>query len=271
MSASEDTYAYRNARAGQDQRLRMLEALLDPGTIRHLEAQGVGPGWRCLEVGAGGGSIAAWLCDRVGPEGRVVATDLDTTVLRALERPNLEVRVHDVLRDDLEADAYDLVHLRLLLGWLADPGTALRRLAAALKPGGRLVAEEMDFVSVAVEPRTDPQARAVFERYLAAHHVLLPERHAFDVFYGRRVAGAVADAGLADVGCEGRASMWRSCEPGGEVWRLSLEQLADGFIEAGLMTRAEVDAALDLLAAPGFSFLSQLTMAAWGRRPPARS
>jgi hypothetical protein len=43
------------------------------------------------------------------------------------------------------------------------------------------------------------------------------------------------------------------------------------FIAAGLMTRAEIDAALDLLAAPGFSFVSQLTMAAWGRRPAARS
>jgi hypothetical protein len=34
-----------------------LPLLYDPGTIRHLEQLGVGLGWRCLEVGAGGGSI----------------------------------------------------------------------------------------------------------------------------------------------------------------------------------------------------------------------
>jgi hypothetical protein len=44
--------AWRNALA----RLRSLEDWLDPGTIRHRRARGVGTGWRCLEVGAG----AAW-------------------------------------------------------------------------------------------------------------------------------------------------------------------------------------------------------------------
>jgi hypothetical protein len=51
------------------QRFASLEALYDPRTIRLLEATGIGPGWRCLEVGGGSGSIAAWLADRVGPAG----------------------------------------------------------------------------------------------------------------------------------------------------------------------------------------------------------
>jgi len=59
----------------------------------------VAAGWRCLEVGAGGGSIAEWLCDRVGPDGRVVATDLDTRWVAKLSQPYLEVRVHDLLED----------------------------------------------------------------------------------------------------------------------------------------------------------------------------
>src|SRR3954462_8454380 len=104
MCPPEDTYAFDNARAMQRRRLRALEALLDVGTIRHLDARGVVRGWRRLEVGAGGGagggSIRAWLFDRVGPDGAVVAADLDATVLRELTRPNLDVRVHDVLADD---------------------------------------------------------------------------------------------------------------------------------------------------------------------------
>jgi ubiquinone/menaquinone biosynthesis C-methylase UbiE len=78
MTADEQTYAFDNALAVQRERLDTLQELFDPGTIRQLEARGVAPGWRCLEVGAGGGSIAEWLCDRVGPDGSVVATDLDT-------------------------------------------------------------------------------------------------------------------------------------------------------------------------------------------------
>jgi hypothetical protein len=59
------------------QRLGALEARLDPGTIQLLDALGNLEEWRCLEVGAGAGSIASWLAHRVGPRGHVLATDLD--------------------------------------------------------------------------------------------------------------------------------------------------------------------------------------------------
>ena len=143
------TYAFENARAVQRDRLRLLAALLDDGTFRLLERLGVRPGWRCLEVGAGSGSVAAWLCDRTAPGGSVLATDLDTTVLRELEHPNLEVRVHDLLADELPEQEFDLVHARLLLAWLADPERGLRSMLGALRPGGCMLVEEMDFHSIA--------------------------------------------------------------------------------------------------------------------------
>ena len=52
------SYAFENAWQRARQRLNAIEAWLDPDTIRHLTARGVGPGWHCLEVGAGGESIA---------------------------------------------------------------------------------------------------------------------------------------------------------------------------------------------------------------------
>ena len=63
------------------ERLRRLEAMSDRTTIRALDTVGVGPGWHCLEVGAGGGSVARLLGERVGPTGRVVAADLDPRFL----------------------------------------------------------------------------------------------------------------------------------------------------------------------------------------------
>jgi SAM-dependent methyltransferase len=267
MAVHQETYAFDNAVAVQRQRLGALSALLDAGTVRHLDALGVAPGWRCLEVGAGGGSIAAWLCDRVGWSGSVLATDLDTTVLRQLDRQNLEVRVHDVLADELPPAAFDLVHLRLLLAWLSDPAEALRRLVAALRPGGVLVAEEMDFVSVAPDPRVDERARAAFESSVAAHHAVLAARHTFDPHYGRRLAGDLAAAGLAEVEAEGRAAMWHGGQAGGLVWRLTFEQLREPMVASGLVSEKDVALAIVLCDDPRLTFLSQVTMAAWGRRP----
>jgi SAM-dependent methyltransferase len=265
----EQSYAFANALELQRERLRMLEELLDAGTIRHLEARGVRPGWRCLEVGAGGGSIASWLSDRVGAEGAVVATDLDTTHLRDLSHPNLEVRVHDVLHDDLGEEEFDLVHLRLVLAWLEDRSIALQRLVWALKPGGVLVAEEMDFISVTPDPRLDGESAALFARVVDAHNSVLAQRHDFDPAYGRRLAGDLEDAGLVDVECEGRASMWYGGQAGGRVWKLTLAQLRDALVESDLVSEADVDAALELCDDPSLRFLSQLVVTAWGRRQHA--
>jgi SAM-dependent methyltransferase len=261
------SYAYKNVRAGQGERLRMLEELLDEGTIRQLEARAVGDGWHCLEVGAGGGSIAAWLCERVAPGGSVLATDLDTTVLAELSHPNLEIQVHNVLTDVLPDRAFDLVHLRLVLAWLNEPQRALQRLIATLKPGGWLVAEEMDFVSAVPDPRLPADSQDLVARAVQAHNTVLAQRHGFDPFYGRRLAGDLEDAGLAEIGCEGRASIWRGGATGGFIWRLSLAQLREPIIESGLLTSAELDAFFALCDSPRLSLQSQITMAGWGRRP----
>src|SRR5579884_3215226 len=126
-------------------RLALLEHWLDPGTIHQLQTLGVGAGWRCLVVGGGGGSIVEWLCRQVGPSGCILATDVNTRFLEALDYPNLKVRRHDILADELvESAAFDLVHVRFVLMHLADPSRAVRRMVAALKPGGWLLAEEGD-------------------------------------------------------------------------------------------------------------------------------
>jgi tRNA A58 N-methylase Trm61 len=56
-------------------RLRRIESALDPQSHKLLTKTGVAAGWACLEIGAGGGSILQWLCERVGRDGRVVGLD----------------------------------------------------------------------------------------------------------------------------------------------------------------------------------------------------
>ncbi len=73
-------------------RLASQANLLDNRTFEELDSIGVAEGWSCLELGAGTGTVVRWLVDRVGPTGRVVAIDLDTTALEQIEAPDLEVR-----------------------------------------------------------------------------------------------------------------------------------------------------------------------------------
>jgi SAM-dependent methyltransferase len=249
-------YAFDNALPAQLQRLRTLEELWDAGTFRQLETLGVHETDRCLKIGAGGGSVARWLSERAGS---VLATDLDTRYLT--EGPNLEVRVHDVLAHELPAREFDLVHLRQLLGWVPDRPEALRRIHAALKPGGVLLAEEMDFGTVAPDPRM-PDAE-LLTRAIAVHNDVLVERSGFDPHYGRKLAGDMEAAGCANVGGEGRAMMWRASNAGGRIWVLTLSQLRDAIVESGRMSAHDIDAAI-ALCRDGLLCLSPVLFAAWG-------
>jgi hypothetical protein len=114
-SNKDSAYVLDNAGGQAPARFDALSAVFDPGTIGHLEKCGIGPGWHCLEVGGGGGSIAAWLSQRVGPTGGVLVTDIDPRHLKSLKFANLEVRCHNIVKDPLPEASFDLVHARLVL------------------------------------------------------------------------------------------------------------------------------------------------------------
>ncbi len=138
-------YAFPHANAQESRRLELLEQRLDPITTRRLERFGLPSGARCLDVGAGGGSIARWLCRHVGSTGRVTATDLETDFLAAKPPPNLRVLRHDVTTDAFSEESFDLVHVRTVLTHIGERMAPLRRMVSWLAPGGWLLVEEADF------------------------------------------------------------------------------------------------------------------------------
>jgi len=128
---------------GEQQRLAPMSALLDPVDITRL---GVRPGWRCLEVGCGNGSIARALAERVAPAGYVVASDIDLGCIVDQQLPCLEIRHIDILQDVIEEGSYDFVVARPLLHHLTSARKALQRMVSALKPGGVLLSVEPDML-----------------------------------------------------------------------------------------------------------------------------
>jgi ubiquinone/menaquinone biosynthesis C-methylase UbiE len=245
-------------------RFAALSELFDQTTTRRLEQCGVGPGWRCLEVGAGGGSIATWIADRVGSSGAVLATDIEPRFLTALARPNLEVRRHDIAVDALPEGAFDLVHARLVLMHQPDREQALTRMIDALKPGGWILAEEFDSVSMPAAPNLCP-AETLLMTQIALLQLL--EDHGVNRLYGRLLYGVLRSHGLVDVDAEGRVIMLRHGSPGESMLRANYLQLRSAMVEGGYIGRDQFEADLKRLQDPDFAMPSAALWSALGRRP----
>lgn len=258
------TYLFEHTWEDEGRRLDLLESVFDPGTCAALGRLPLPPGARCLEVGAGAGSVARWLCDRVGPGGRVVATDLDTGFLEKLAEENLEVRRHDIVTDDLEEGHYDLVHTRLVLEHIPERDRVLRRLAAALRPGGWLVVEDFDWSSVMAGPGS--VAEGLHTRVYEALPAVFGVAGAV-TDYGRRLPLEFRAAGLVAVAAEGRVHVPLGGSPAAAWWQLSLAKLAEPLVRTGRLTRAEVSEAVAACEDEGFCAFYPVLVTTWGQRP----
>jgi SAM-dependent methyltransferase len=201
----------------------------------------------------------------VGPTGSVVATDLDTRFLTALDEPNIDVRQHDITRDPLPERAFDLIHARFVLEHLGDRAAALRPMVAALALGGWLLLEETDSVSWLPVPEASAEAAALFTRWTHAF-ISLCRSTGVDVFAGRRGEGELRALGLGDVDAEGRVYIVRGGTLPAEVWRLTAEQVRPRIIAGGYLSEDEMTQVLALLADPSFAWMEGLVMATWGRK-----
>jgi SAM-dependent methyltransferase len=268
MIRQEQSYFFDQAAEQERARLSGLSASFDPVTFRHLTAVGVGPGWRCLEVGAGAGSVAAWLSTMVGPGGRVVATDLDVRFLAGLG-DNVEVVRHDVTCDPLEQNAYDLVHARAVLEHLPARDEVIGRLISALRPGGVLVVEDFVFggaASEAIEPAVSPAASGP-----AMTRVLQAISKAFraigaDSQYGLQLPAALRAAGLHEVDAELTFRLTAGASPESAFYSQTLSERAAQLIELGLISTADADQAKAFVDDPGSHWLSLGVVTSWGRR-----
>src|SRR5262245_1475789 len=132
---TEAKYVYgQNVDDAERERLSHLEAFFDTYTVGRLDQIGMTSGWRCLELGAGQGSVARMLARRVGPSGAVVATDIDLRFLTGLPS-NVEVRRHDIETSDLGQMLYDFVQRCAALVCPREPRSAAPRRFPAHPPG----------------------------------------------------------------------------------------------------------------------------------------
>ncbi len=246
--------------AGEHERLRLLEGQADSLSIDALEAVGVDPTARCLEIGAGAGSIARWLAGRVGDARQVTATDLDTRLLEPLAVEGIDVRRHDVLVDDFPAESFDVVHARAVLEHIPSRETLLDRIASWLTPDGALVL--VDCASYPIES----SHHEAYGRAMRAWTDVIG-RTGTDYEWTRTFPEPLRRHGYRDVGAAALAPVLQGGTPAARFWTLTLETLRTRIVAARLLSHHEIDDAQTLLADPGFWDFGPGWVAAWGRRP----
>jgi len=264
-------YVFDNAAPQASQRFASLETIYDPWTIRHLEAVGVGPGWHCWEVGAGGGSIARWLAERCGPTGHVLVTDIDPRYLVAStsrDHAPVEIRRHDIGSDPVPVQSFALIHARLVLVHVPAREQALEQLVTALDPGGWLVVEELDETLLDLTyPTTNATAAALFQKMRTAQRRLIAARSGeLALTWGRSLYQRLRAHGLVDVGMEGYLALREGGSPGAQLMRANFEQIRGEAVRAGLFTNEELAPMLTLLDDPDFVVSAPPMFTAWGRR-----
>ena len=253
------TYTWDNEMVEGRRRLALLEHLLDPSTFRRLEGIGIAPGWRCLDIGAGGGTVCEWLCRRVGPTGRVTAMDLDARFLRALDYANLDVREENVVNASIPSGTFDLVHTRWTLMHIPERERVLQKLADCLAPGGTLFLEEPDAISVRTLDRTG-------FRTLSLRVFEIVQARGSDPDWSRDLPFKMASLGLGNVRAEGETPYFHGASELAEFWRISWARVRDGVAQTGADV-TEWDRELAELDDPTRVFVSPMTLAVIATKP----
>jgi SAM-dependent methyltransferase len=241
-------------------RLRLLEAWGDPDTRAAIEATGLRSSWRCLEIGAGAGSIARWLAGRCR-DGAVVAVDTDTRYLHGEQADNLEWRTGDIRAMDFAAGSFDLIHSRCTFCHLAEREAMVDTAVRWLAPGGWLVIGD---------PLCLPAATSIHEpirRFFGALEAAWRAQGSDMSGWAQTIPAQLARAGLSEVSVLTRANCLGERGPYGQLSIANIEQEGGYLVEHRLLGQADVDAVLRLCHDPGFMDIRSMTVYGWGRKP----
>jgi SAM-dependent methyltransferase len=238
-------YLIRGGLEGRE-RLRVLGRVMRPTTLPLLERGGVAAGMRVLDVGCGGGDVTFDLASLVGPTGAAIGIDVDPTKIGLARADaeqvgvtNVEFRVGD-LTDGLGEADYDAIYVRFVLTHLRDPRAGVEVMRRALRPGGRLIVEDIDFRGSFCEPEHEG-----FERYEQIYEEAA-RRNGGDPWIGVRVPAMLVDAGFARV----QPNVVQPADLQGEsklMPALTLENIKAIAIRHGVATDEEIDSLVDEL------------------------
>ncbi|MEU3860051.1 class I SAM-dependent methyltransferase [Streptomyces sp. NPDC028722] len=247
-------------RPGEAARIDAAALVYDPVTTRRLRALGAGPGSRCLDVGAGTGTVARWLLEEARVD-EVVALDRDTGQLDVAANPRLRVVTGDLTDESLRLGGFDLIHARFVLMHLPQRRGLVTRLVRWLAPGGRLLLGD------ALEVPNALDTSSAYRRTMDALWLALRSTIGTDTSAVPAYPHFLREEGLQHVAAELFVPPLVAGGPLARFWSETWSRMRPALEETGLVDAAVIDEALAYLASPRLAELGPGMVMAWGQRP----
>jgi SAM-dependent methyltransferase len=227
---------------GESARLQRQADELAGDSAALLDRAGLRPGQSAADLGCGPRGVLDLLAERVSPGGRVVGVDADPahTAMAAefAARRGLtgvEIITADARNTGLASGSFDLVHTRTLLVNVPRPAEVVAEMVRLARLGGWVAAMEPDTEYGMCYP-PHPAVTRICEIYTVA-----ARRHGADPWIGRRVPELFRQAGLADIGVQGKTQIY---PPGHSRRTIRLDlvrSMRARVVEMGLATGTELD------------------------------
>ncbi|KAB1140051.1 class I SAM-dependent methyltransferase [Streptomyces luteolifulvus] len=251
---------FRPEQAGEGERIDFGALAYDDFTMARLRALGVGPGWHCLDVGAGTGTVSRRLLDEAGVTS-VLAVDRDLRFLTERPVPGLEVLEADITAPDFAPGRFRLVHARFVLMHLPERDRLITALAELVAPGGVLV------LSDAVDLTSDRTPSTPYTSVMRAMWQGLRATIGTDVSWVPSYPHLLRGTGLMPVAAEIQVPPLLPGSPISRFWADTWERSRAAMLATGLVDDAAVDAAVWYLGSDECAALSAGMLTAWGWKP----
>jgi SAM-dependent methyltransferase len=251
---------FRPGQAGEGERIDFGALAYDDFTMARLRAIGAGPGWRCLDVGAGTGTVSGRLLEEAGVES-VLAVDRDVRFLAELSLPGLDVLEADITAPDFVSGRFQLVHARFVLMHVPERDRVIRALAERVAPGGVLV------LSDAVDLTSDRTPGTPYTEAMRAMWQGLRSTIGTDVDWVPSYPQMLRGAGLESVAAEIHVPPLLPGSAISRFWAETWERSRAAMIATGLVDDMAIDAAVRYLGSGECAAVSAGMLTVWGRRP----
>ena len=171
--------------------LALMSRLLDPMHRRYIEALGIGPDARTLEVGFGNDSVSS-VARRGGRPSRTRRSCSASTSIycRPRRAGNLDYLQADIVAGPVDPGTFDLVTARTVLHHVTDVDAAMRNLVTSLAPGGAILLIELRTSFRSASPNRQ-RCRRFWESWLQ-----WSRERGIDYFLGRTLARRLAALGI---------------------------------------------------------------------------